>query len=398
MTASHIDFDQRRARLYERFCQQQRFAASTSPLTACLCGLVAEWLNRPSSEEELAQWLVEVSTSCSSVAVPMLLLAAVHEAVLSGAPAVRTLAVFFPSVGGRQAVDSDALRSVFHQAVWACRQRLAAAFRQSAVQTNETSRGLCWLLPVVYTNWPAMHLVDLGCSAGLNLVADQRRYHLCGAMPGHGEMHLGAGVEESFLIPWRGDFVAPQQQAVPRILSRLGCDRHPLALTNAANEQRLLSFVWGDQQQRLTMLRQGIAALHRVASSSAPVRLVAADLPDEVEAVFDAYLPPAHTAPVVVYNTYLTSYLPCKGRDLETQVQRWATRQAVPVLWLQWEPLRHGAAPPALGWIAWTADVWLRGEHHRWHLAWVHPHGNGIEWLPDLIDWDEFWRQQGTTG
>jgi hypothetical protein len=376
---------QRRQRLQERFLQQQRFAAESSPLTSCLCGVVAQWLDHSSGEDVLASWLVESSLACSSMAVPMLLMAALHRAILEGDPASSSLGEFFPSVGGRRPVEADALRPLLRQVVLVCRDRLSRAFTASAVQTNETGRGLCWLLPVLYTGWPAMHLVDLGCSAGLNLVADQRHYQLCGTGPDGQDMSIGMGVGEQFVIPCSGDFVAPQQTAVPQILSRQGCDRQPLFLKTEADEQHLASYVWGDQVERLLMLRQGIKALHRAEYSPAPVQLVAADLPNGLDTLLDALLQ-TNTAPVVVYNTYLTSYLPCKGKGLEAQLDQWAGRQSVPVLWLQWEPLRHHLSPPALGWLGWTADLWMQGERRRWHLAWVHPHGAGIQWLPDLAE------------
>lgn len=392
MTLSLLDMDKRRLRLHERFCQQQRFAAASSPLIACLCGVVAQWLDVPSDEEELALWLVSASGCCASVAVPMLLMAALHQAILTDDPAARPLRGYFPSVGGRQAVAAGELRPLLRRVVLACRERLSTAFAASAVQTNESGRGLCWLLPVLYTGWSAMRLVDLGCSAGLNLVAEQRRYRLYGSAHDGQEMYVGRGAGAPFAISSCGDFVAPQQNVVPQILSRLGCDRQPLSLRTEADEQRLASYVWGDQVERLLMLRQGIEALRDVEDSAAPVRLVAADLPDDLAALLDAQLPHNNSAAVVLYNTYLTSYLPCKGRGLQVCIEKWASQQARPVLWLQWEPLRQGPQPPALGWLGWTADLWMRGARRRWHLAWVHPHGTGIEWLPDLIDWYEFWR------
>ena len=386
MTHSSPEMNQRRQRLQQRFLQQQRFAAESSPLTSCLGGEVSQWLDNTSGDYELASWMIESSLSCETMAVPLLLLAALHRVILEGDPASWSLGEFFPSVGGQRPVDTEALRPLLRQVVRACRDRLSPTFTVSAVQTNETARGLCWLLPVLYTGWPAMHLVDLGCSAGLNLVADQRRFRLCGTGPDGQDMHIGMGGGEQFVIPCSGDFLAPKKHAVPQILSRLGCDRQPLFLKTEADEQHLASYVWGDQVERLRMLRQGIEALHRVEHSAAPVQLVAADLPNGLEALLDALLQ-TNTAPMVVYNTYLTSYLPCKGKGLEAQLDQWAERQSVPVLWIQWEPLRQHLPPPALGWLGWTADVWIQGERRRWHLAWVHPHGAGIKWLPDLAVW-----------
>ena len=73
-------------------------------------------------------------------------------------------------------------------AILARREPLAAFIRSANVQTNETGRGLAWLLPVACLGWPAVHLVELGASAGLNLVAERRGYRLMDAAdPAHVE-------------------------------------------------------------------------------------------------------------------------------------------------------------------------------------------------------------------
>lgn len=390
MTLSVLDMDKRRLRLYQRFRQQQRFACESSPLTACLCGVVAQWLDRPWGEDEVALWLVGVTANCPTVAVPMLLLAALHRAILTGDSCMQSLAAYFPTVGGRKPAKINELQPLLRQVILTNRPQLSTVLTASTVQTNESRRGLCWLLPLLYTGWSAVHLVDLGCSAGLNLVADLRKYQLRGT-GADDEMSLGQGRGEQFVVTSHGNFVAPMQRIYPQVLSRLGCDRQPWLLETQADELGLASFVWGDQVHRLRMLRQGIAALRSVESSDAPVRLVSADLPSDLETVLDPHFIDNDRDAVVLYNTYLTSYLSCKGRDLTLRVSDWAKRQKVPILWLQWEPLRQGPTAPTIGWLAWTAHLWTQGEERRWHLAWVHPHGSSIMWLPDLIDWYGFW-------
>lgn len=86
MTLSALKLDQRRLRLFQRFRQQQRFAADSSPLTACLCEVIAQWLYKPRGKDELADWLVAVTCNCSTMAVPMLLLAALHRSILTDEP------------------------------------------------------------------------------------------------------------------------------------------------------------------------------------------------------------------------------------------------------------------------------------------------------------------------
>ncbi|MBM9537768.1 DUF2332 family protein [Desulfobulbus alkaliphilus] len=83
-------------------------------------------------------------------------------------------------------------------------------------------------------------------------------------------------------------------------------------------------------------------------------------------------------------NTYLATYLHDKGISLGAHLDTWARQRREPVLWLQWEPLRGQPGPPEFGWVGWIADLWQEGYHWHGQLAWVHPHGTRIQWLPDL--------------
>jgi hypothetical protein len=368
------------ARLTRRFHRQQKFAAAYSPLYARLFGLVAGWLK---DNDPVAQWLLRAGAGRSSFDIPLLLMAGVHRDVLAGDAAVAGLAQYYPSVGGRCSWTDDNLVVEFRRAILTRQSRLAAFLSSATVQTNETSRGLCWLLPVLSFAWPAIHLVDLGASAGLNLVADYRDYRLITADTGMDLFHLGNGSAPSFVVRCEGDFIPPQRGTSPVLLSRSGCDLAPFFLRTSQDEHTLAAFVWGDQPERLAMLRRGIATLHRAARSAAPVQLYRADLPDELSRFLDERITPLGEEPVVIYNTYLAQYLYDKGISLRAHLADWARQRRDPVLWLQWEPLREGPESPEFGWVGWTADLWQQDRHRHWHLAWAHPHGTRIRWLSD---------------
>jgi hypothetical protein len=95
--------------------------------------------------------------------------------------------------------------------------------------------------------------------------------------------------------------------------------------------------------------------------------------------------------PLVCYNTFVRMYLPDKGLAMRHHLAEWARKQDRPVVWIQWEPPsslnnRHGKAT-YYGWLAWTIDMWHKGQEQHWHIAWVHPHGQQVQWLSDLEDW-----------
>lgn len=388
MSPNSEDFQIRLAR---RFRQQQDFAAGYSPLYARLFGLLAGWLAEP-GPDPLVAWLLAAGAGRSSFELPLLLLAGLHREVLTGTTEVAGLAEYYPSVGGTRSADDDHLSAQLRAALEACQQPLAEFIKTASVQTNETGRGLCWLLPVLSPGWPAIHLVELGASAGLNLVADQRHFQLRSAPGGSDLLALGSGAPPQFVVASQGDFSPPSgHQRLPIIRSRIGCDLAPFSLATDRDQQTLAAFVWGDQVERLARLRQGIVALHRVKATAAPVRLHPADLPGDLPRFLEAQRKGSNEVPVVLYNTYLTTYLDDKGASLRPQLAAWAARQAEPVLWLQWERSWQGPEPPNLGWLAWTADLWQDGHHWQWHLAWVQPHGTGVQWLAAKEAWDLFW-------
>jgi len=379
-------------RLARRFRKQQEFTAGYSPLYSRLFGILADWLAVGPGEDPLVDWLVRVGRKRSSFDVPLLLLAGVHRDILAGCAEVRDLARYFPSAGGTLPIDAGDIGACLRQAIEARAEVLADFVTTAQVQTNETARGFCWLLPVAFTGWQSLHLVDLGASAGLNLVADQRHYRLTATTNERTSMDLGQGAPIQFAVTGEGTYYPPSRAGFPAIRSRFGCDLAPVVLRSEREEQTLAAFVWPDQPERMALLRQGIAALHQINRTAVPVHLHRVDLPDNLPRFLAERISPLNDAPVVLFNTYLTTYLRDKGASLRPHLAAWAARHPRPVLWLQWETLWQGPEPPEFGWVGWTADLWQEGRHRHWHLAWTHPHGNRIRWLPDWAAWAAFWR------
>ena len=369
------------------FDRQQRFAAGYSPLYAHLFAIVSDWL-AAGEPVEIVNWLVDLAAVRRPFDLTLLLPAALHREVLAGAPEAAPLAAFYPTAGGRVPDASAPLAEALHHVILARRQPLEAFIRRANVQTNETGRGLAWLLPAAALGWPVVHLVELGASAGLNLVAERRIYRLTrGDAAAPALVTLGAAGRSQFVVSvsdspdlsGREDLSGLRS---PTILSRTGGDIHPFHLRTVEDELTLAAFVWADQPARLDRLREGIAALRAIDDTAAPVRLRPLHLPDELPRFLDEALPRPPAGPIVLYNTIVTMYLPEGGTGLRRHVEAWARRQPVPVLWLQWEPPDAAdLKPPQPDWSAWSADLWQAGEHRRLHLGWVHPHGASIRQL-----------------
>lgn len=350
------------------FFSQSQFAAGYAPLYERLFGLVGGWLE--DEGDGLGRWLVEVSRERAPLEVTLLLMAGLHDAVLGGHAAAAELSPYYQSVGGRRPPDRE-LAEILRRAVAELRPRLANVIQEWQVQTNETGRGLAWLLPLTMQRWPEVDLVDLGASAGLNLAADRRSYQLINGENKTEIGRLGQGQVEQFVSTVSGytnQWGSLDGEYSPQIIQRLGCDSNPFVLDSAAKERQLMSYVWADHTQRLARLQEGIAAVRDVDITLSPVRL-----PDELPK-FLASLPPSDR-PLILYNTVITMYFPDHVTDLKDAIAQWAGRQNRPVLWVQWEPADEKRSETTM---AWTTDLWHHGRHTHELIGLVHPHGHFI--------------------
>jgi hypothetical protein len=148
----------------------------------------------------------------------------------------------------------------FHQFCLSHRQELQAMLPQMRLQTNEITRCTNWLpaLEMVSRRGDRkpLSLVELGCSAGLNLLVDQYSYryrHTNGPVwqIGNGPILLDCVLE--------GERLPPVPLEVPPIAQRLGIDLSPLSLDNEAHVRLLLGAIWPEERFRFVILKQAIA-------------------------------------------------------------------------------------------------------------------------------------------
>lgn len=243
-----------------------------------------------------------------------------------------------------------------------------------------------------------MHLVDLGASAGLNLVGDLRRYTLVG--PCQTDIaSFGLATNKQFVAKCEPEVPNYWESLleIPHIVTRSGCDLKPFPLETDLDRTTLKSFVWADQVERITRLDEGIAA-HDLVHSNQPIQIQTANLPDDLPNFLRSLPLDDDGTPVLIYNTYMTVYLKDEGLALRKYIDAWAKEAKRSVLWAQAEPPKEGMAeaPQGFHWCAWSVDLWRPGEQDplSWHIAWVHPHGTEIKWLtPSLNSFVEEWRR-----
>jgi hypothetical protein len=191
-------------------------------------------------------------------------------------------------------------------------EALLAVLRHRFVQTNEVSRALAWRL--VLSTWPGprgarVHLVDLGCSAGLNLVADGL---------------AGEWIDAS------GHALSVETRAV--VASRTGLDRAPMDVRTNADAAWLRACVWPGQTDRLHRLDAAIA--HARASTVTIATCKAEDMPDRLSRIAADH----SDDHVLAYSTVFFGYLtPSEKTALTEGMHAWLRQYSPRVLWAELE-------------------------------------------------------------
>ncbi|MER6347682.1 DUF2332 domain-containing protein [Streptomyces sp. NPDC001595] len=264
---------------------------------------------------------------------PTVILAALHDLALAG---------HAPELAAAYAAgDADAAAGAAVDTLLRLTDQVAAVAVRRRTRPDETGRHAV-LYPAVAeaarrVGAPAVGLIDVGCSAALNLDVDR-----VGITYGDG-LSLGdpsSPVQLSCSLV--GDPPVPAQ-AIPDVVARIGVDLEPLDVTDADDVRWLRACLWPDQPdlpERAARLEAEIAL-----AAAAPPLLLRGDavevLPDAVARV------PAEALPVVI-TTWALSRFPrdSRMRFLHRLGEAAADR---PVAWVSAEGVGVAPAIPTLG-------------------------------------------------
>jgi hypothetical protein len=170
---------------------------------------------------------------------------------------------------------------------------------EQAVQTNEVRRS--WVLLPLFlrvaerTGAGLLDLVELGPSAGLNLVWDRYGYRYAQGSWGSSQAPLVLAGEEQRAVP------AELLRTTPSVARRVGIDQSPIDVVSDEGARLLTCFVWADQHERIARLR---AAIETVRSD--PPELITGDLVERLPEVLARRRPDALT---VVFQTAVLGYV-----------------------------------------------------------------------------------------
>jgi hypothetical protein len=240
--------------------QAEQCTRHGSPLTGVLLhGAAADYDRRGPTYD-----LMSPLADDPSGTVPSLRLAgALHRLVLQRrAP---ELALYYPSVGGTGAAAEA--WPVARRTIAEHLEDLREAVRRP-VQTNEVGRSAALyggLLHLAASTGLPVRLLEIGASAGLNLLVDRFAYDVADGVV------LGDPTSPVVLHrPWSGNL--PPYDIAPHVVERAGCDPSPLNPGSDEDRLTLTSYVWADQLARFERLRGALAlaAEHGVAVERLP--------------------------------------------------------------------------------------------------------------------------------
>ncbi|WP_353203877.1 DUF2332 domain-containing protein [Sphingomonas sp.] len=332
--------------------QQHYCDANAAPIYGRMCGALAAGLTRDTAiGARILDWPGEPTRD----ALPLRLFGGLHALVLRGADDALA-AVYAGAVTGEAEILPILERVLGEQ------EAALMPWLDGPPQTNEPGRSgalMLGLIEIARACGPKIELLEIGSSAGLNLLIDRYRFDLGGSVSGPGDAPVTITPE------WKG----PPAPAVPvAIVSVRGCDVNPMDATDPAVAARLAAYGWPETPARLTRVRAAIAML-----AERGVDLVEADAADWIEARLAE--PQAAGVTRVLMHSVVWQYLPepvAERIRVAMQAAGAAATAERPLGWVMMEPDR------ALG------HQVIRARSKPGDGAWVtvgtsHAHGTWID-------------------
>jgi hypothetical protein len=306
------------AEVYRRFGEVD--AAGTSPLYERVAVALSE------SGEALRA----IETAPARRRHPAVILAALHELVLAGrAPAL---------AAAYAARDGDAAAGAAIEVLLRMTGSVVAVAVRRKVRADETGRGAV-LYPAIAeaarrAGADAVGLIDVGCSAGLNLTTDRAgiRYDNGQSLGDPSSpVQLSASIVGGRPVP---------AGVIPAVVTRVGVDLDPVDVTDPEEARWLRACLAPDQPERAARLEAELAL-----AATDPPLLLTGDAVDVLPSAFARV--PAGALPVVI-TTWALSQIPLESRLRFLQrLDEAATGRAV--AWVSVEGVGVAPAIPTFG-------------------------------------------------
>ena len=236
-------------------------------------------------------------------------------------------------------------------------------------QTNEAGRSSNFILAMLWLAerglQPRFECLEIGSSAGINLMIDRYRYDLGGVEVGPADAAL------AFKPEWRG----PPPPDRPIAFSSLGgCEVSPVDLADPEQALRLKAYIWPEHHVRFARMDAAIAA----ATARKPdiVRKNAAEFVEQALATSQA----AGTTRVLMHSI-VWQYVPADQQARVSAAVEAAGAKATPDRPLAWIALE---ANRTVHHHELTVRYWPGGEQ-RVQLGVAHAHGAWLEYFAEPL-------------
>ncbi|MDF2369083.1 DUF2332 family protein [Sneathiella sp.] len=327
-----------------------------SDFTGRVCRLAGARLNGGAVANAILGWAGDASALGDSV--PLRLCGALHALVLTGKSA--SLAAHYPP--HHEGISDDDLWAAISNALTE-HETFILGRLTGPPQTNEVRRvgaTLPMFLEVTRQTGLPLMISEIGASAGLNLYPDQ--FHITLGENSFGDPSSAVHIEPK----WPGN---PAPNIPLDIRARAGCDLLPVDPGNAADRERMLSFIWPDQADRLQRTRAAFDIAARQ-----PEKVEKADALDWLKTRTAA---PKEGVAHAIYSTIVWQYLPEAARNRGEEIIRAAGRRATKDAPLAWARMEIDGKSPGTGL---TLILWPSGEEHLvgradFHGRWIDWHG-----------------------
>ena len=232
-------------------------------------------------------------------------------------------------------------------------------------QTNEAGRSANFIAAMLWLAEqglpPVFQCLEIGSSAGINLMLDRYAYDLGGVRVGPDDAVM------AFQPEWHG---APPPARDIAIAGTKGCDVAPVDLADPAQALRLKAYIWPEHTVRFERMDAAI----RAATERKPdmVRMNAADF---VEA--ELAKPQKAGITRMLMHSIVWQYVPADQQARVTAAMEAAGAKATadaPLAWVMVEADRTVHRHKL------TVRYWPGGAEAV-QLTWSHPHGADVEWL-----------------
>ncbi|MBA4181469.1 MAG: DUF2332 domain-containing protein [Anaerolinea sp.] len=283
------------------------------------------------------------------------------------------LAGYYPTLGGNQS-EGDPF-PLFREYVLAHREQVVGIIASHMVQTNEVRRS-AGLFPAFSEVWgrtgKPLGLIEIGPSAGLNLIYDRYAYDY-----GRGI----AGDPGSLVLLRCESRGAEPPVALPMVTSRVGIDLNPLDVRDEEAMRWLRALVWPEHTDRLALLNAAIEVAH-----DDPPALLGGDVFELLPGLIRAADP---ASIVCVFATFVLNQFTEEMRGRLRALLLDASRETeicfVVMGYSEFVTMQPEAPFEGSLWLARLG----RASRAATRLARFHHHGRWLDWGPEEfpLDW-----------